>query len=170
MDAAIAFAIKKHEGQVRKFSGLPYVVHPINVARRVAQLGGTNAQIVAAYLHDVLEDTDATEDELRTEFGNEVTDLVLEVTNDKVMMEKMGKTDYLVAKTAEMSPEAYMIKVLDREDNVRDLDKASPEFAVKYAQSTASIFIHRVGWSLHAAKCWHIHDSIWEKIEPYIKK
>ena len=79
---AIDFATIKHFGQKRKGSGLDYVTHPIKVGFMLQSLNMPYAVIIAGILHDVLEDTDATYDELVIEFGIEVAALVLELTSD----------------------------------------------------------------------------------------
>ena len=75
---ALAFAKEAHEsvGQVRKYTGEPYIVHPMEVADIVKSVGGSEAMQAAALLHDTVEDTDATLDELKDDFGNDVADLV----------------------------------------------------------------------------------------------
>ena len=70
------FATKKHEGQ-RRVSGEPYITHPIAVANILLDLGMDYSSVCAALLHDVLEDTDTTEEELRERFGDTITELVL---------------------------------------------------------------------------------------------
>jgi (p)ppGpp synthase/HD superfamily hydrolase len=75
------FAAKKHLGQTRKYTGEPYIVHPVAVAERVRASGGTPNMIAAALLHDVLEDTDATVDEIESITNREVAMLVIELTD-----------------------------------------------------------------------------------------
>ena len=76
---AFFFACKAHQGQTRE-SGEPYISHPIAVAEILASFQLDAKTIMAGLLHDVLEDTDVTEEELRREFGDEVVNLVLGVT------------------------------------------------------------------------------------------
>lgn len=73
---ALQFAIVAHGDQKRKYTGLPYVTHCIEVAEIVANNGGTDAQIAAALLHDTVEDTPVTIDEIEAEFGMEIALLV----------------------------------------------------------------------------------------------
>ena len=83
---AASFAAKKHTDQKRKGErGEPYINHPLEVANLLANVGGVNdiGILMAAILHDTIEDTDATADELRELFGERVTGLVLEITDDK---------------------------------------------------------------------------------------
>src|SRR5437762_772952 len=76
-DRAMARAAELHRGQMRKASNVPYISHPMAVAALVLEHMGTEAQAIAALLHDVLEDTPFTEAELRTEFGGDVADIVV---------------------------------------------------------------------------------------------
>ncbi|MTJ93609.1 MAG: HD domain-containing protein, partial [Desulfovibrio sp.] len=73
---AAAFAAEAHAavGQVRKYTGEPYVEHPRAVARLVADAGGDDAMVAAAWLHDVVEDTRVSLDEIRGQFGDAVAD------------------------------------------------------------------------------------------------
>lgn len=82
---AIDFALKAHakKKQMRAYLDLPYIVHPMEVVRELISLGADMPSLLAGALHDVLEDTDVTPDELRQRFGEEVTRLVQEVTNPK---------------------------------------------------------------------------------------
>ena len=79
---AYEFAKNKHEDQLRK-SGEPYIIHPLEVANILADLELDDATICAALLHDVLEDTNVTEDELRNMFPNEIVDGVITLTHRK---------------------------------------------------------------------------------------
>ena len=75
IEKAYLFAEKKHEGQIRK-SGDPYISHCIGVAMILADLQGGPATIIAGLLHDTIEDTGTTKEEIEKEFGKEVADLV----------------------------------------------------------------------------------------------
>ena len=83
---AVIFAAKKHQGQKRKGKNQdPYIFHPLNVAKIIMEIGQIDDQdiVIAAVLHDTLEDTTATIKELTKYFGQKVTDIVDEVTDDK---------------------------------------------------------------------------------------
>ena len=80
---AAEFAKQAHEGTFRKGSRIPYIYHPMEVALIVAQITDDPEVIAAAYLHDVLEDTDVTGEELREQFGERVLFLVQQETEDK---------------------------------------------------------------------------------------
>ncbi len=82
----IIFAAGKHQGQVRKDENhSPYITHPIAVAQAIAEIGQVADLLVlkAAILHDTIEDTQTTEEEIRQAFGQDVLEVVLEVTDDK---------------------------------------------------------------------------------------
>ena len=134
------YASKKHKGQIRKFENKPYIVHPKRVANIVKKYKDSkqiNNLIAAAILHDTLEDTDATEKELRKKFGKLVASLVKELTSDKeIMKEKGGKRKYLADKMSNMSSWALVIKLADRLDNVSGLRRATPDFKKNYAKQT----------------------------------
>lgn len=83
VDKAIIFATKKHSGQVRKFSSVPYILHPLEVAAIIATLTDDENTIAAGLLHDTVEDTDTTIDEIRENFGSRVYALVASETEDK---------------------------------------------------------------------------------------
>ena len=136
------FATQRHKGQYRR-SGDEYITHPTRVATDVRDVKGRSKNIddieSAAYLHDTLEDTETTYDELVDEFGRNVADIVMELTSDKEEIKRVGKTPYLRNKMAGMSSYALVVKLADRLDNVRDLAQADHGWALKYAQQTQDI-------------------------------
>ena len=83
IEKALIFAADKHKGQVRKGSNIPYIGHPVEVAMLVAKMGGNPEMIAAGALHDTLEDTDTSYEELVKNFGYRVADLVQEESEDK---------------------------------------------------------------------------------------
>jgi GTP pyrophosphokinase len=120
---AIEFAKDAHKGQVRKVTGEDYYLHPVTVAflvlafkrsKRITDL------LVAAILHDVLEDTDKTFEEVARKFGPFVASLVLELTNDLNEIKRIGKTAYMKAKFVKMSSYGLLIKLCDRLHNMSD--------------------------------------------------
>jgi (p)ppGpp synthase/HD superfamily hydrolase len=120
---AIEFATKKHSGQFRKITGLPYVTHPIEVARLVEQFKSSKNMTelkVAALLHDTLEDTNATFSEIAMEFSPLIASLVLELTSDSLEIKKTSKCEYLKRKMLGMSSYGLFIKLCDRLSNLRD--------------------------------------------------
>ncbi|MBP5466637.1 MAG: bifunctional (p)ppGpp synthetase/guanosine-3',5'-bis(diphosphate) 3'-pyrophosphohydrolase [Clostridia bacterium] len=83
LDKALKFAIDAHKGQVRKLSRAPYILHPMEVGVIVGSLTDDEDTIAAAVLHDVVEDTDRTIDEIREKFGDRVSELVMYETENK---------------------------------------------------------------------------------------
>lgn len=135
---ALRWATKAHASQKRR-SGEPYIVHPKEVARFVKQFKSShnlNALISAAYLHDTIEDTDTTYEDLVKQFGGLIADMVKELTSDKKALEKLGKGEYIAQKMAKMSSWALVVKLADRLANVQDIDKQTPEQQKKYANQT----------------------------------
>jgi (p)ppGpp synthase/HD superfamily hydrolase len=90
---AVAWSAELHDGQVRAGSGTPYVAHPLGVAALVLDHGGTEAEAIAALLHDVVEDTGATIDEVRERFGTTVARIVEGCTEVAVRKRKRGSAD-----------------------------------------------------------------------------
>lgn len=108
------FAARKHgeRKQVRKMSGLPYIVHPEGVAALVKDFGGDEDQIMAAWLHDTIEDTGATYDDLVEKFGKHVADIVSKVTNDPYL-KKEDKEIYMSNKLNNLPHDALLVKLCD---------------------------------------------------------
>jgi guanosine-3',5'-bis(diphosphate) 3'-pyrophosphohydrolase len=125
---AIDFAADKHRAQRRKSAeGVPYINHPIGVARLLAEVGGVEDEdvLMAAILHDTLEDTATTREELEAAFGPAVRGLVEEVTDDK-SLPKAQRKRLQVAHASSLSAGAAAIKLADKIANVRDLSHAPP--------------------------------------------
>jgi (p)ppGpp synthase/HD superfamily hydrolase len=141
-DEALRFATQKHNGQFRR-GGAEYITHPTAVADTIDRVKSSSHRIddlkSAAYLHDTLEDTDTTYEELLKQFGPVVMSLVHELTSDKAELERLGKTEYLKRKFSGMSSWALVIKLADRLSNIGDLDEADKKWAIKYARQTKDI-------------------------------
>lgn len=141
---ALEFAREKHKGQMRKNNTpVEYITHPINVANLVKKYAN-NAEniddlVSSAYLHDTLEDTNTTYEELICNFGNLISNLVKELTNNDVLKKEIGKTKYLSMKMKSMSEDALIIKLCDRLDNVSSLYDTNKAFIDKYLRETISI-------------------------------
>src|SRR5262245_50485669 len=120
---ALCFAAEKHRHQRRKNAGAdPYINHPIAVAELlwdVGQVRDTNL-IVAALLHDTVEDTDAKPDEIEAPFGKEVLALVLEVTDDKSLPNPARKQQQ-VQHAPHLSQSAKQLKLADKISNIGDI-------------------------------------------------
>jgi guanosine-3',5'-bis(diphosphate) 3'-pyrophosphohydrolase len=138
------FAEAAHGDQKRKYVGLPYTVHLEETAQLVWEFTDGNAvhdMYVAAILHDVVEDTDTTFEDVGRHFGGSVMSLVMELTTNEVEKDKEGKKNYLVRKINGMSAPAFLIKLCDRLSNVSGLDaKEIPDkFAGRYIEETQYI-------------------------------
>jgi guanosine-3',5'-bis(diphosphate) 3'-pyrophosphohydrolase len=126
---ALHFAALKHTNQRRKnASKSPYINHPIEVAEHLHRVGGGADETIlaAALLHDTIEDTGTTEDELRREFGAEVLALVLECTDDKTL-EKAERKRLQIENAPMKSPGAKQIKIADATCNLRSILEDPPE-------------------------------------------
>ena len=129
-ERALAFAVEAHRGQVRKGSGVPYVFHTVDVAKRLGDAGVRDEDaIVAGLLHDVVEDTEVTLEEVANKFGARAAGFVDEMTFEGGKQEKSA---YL-ASFATNSPESLAIKLMDRSANVTDYELERPDYAPKYA-------------------------------------
>ena len=126
--AAIAFAAHKHRDQRRKDAvASPYINHPIALANVLANEGGIEDErvLIAAVLHDTVEDTETTEQELVREFGREIADLVMEVTGDKALT-KAERKRLQIEHAATISRRAKLVKLADKICNLRDITNSPP--------------------------------------------
>lgn len=145
-------ARKQHEGQFRKSSD-PYIQHPLEVAYMLAELHSSPTTIVAGLLHDVLEDTEMTKEELAAKFGEDVASIVDGVT-------KIGKLKYMTREKAlarthqkillAMAKDirVVLVKLVDRVHNMRTLDYQTPDKQLKIARETMDLYAplaHRLG-------------------------
>ena len=125
---AAQFAARKHTLQRRKGGhDIPYINHPIDVATQLATSGGvTDAEILcAALLHDTVEDTATTNDELKAKFGPAIAALVAEVTDDP-SLESAERKETQVREAPGKSPRAKLIRLADKTCNVRDITHNPP--------------------------------------------
>lgn len=123
----MSFAAEKHQGQCRKDEAkTPYIIHPIGVASTLFEEGNIRDKevLVAAFIHDTLEDTDTTVEELEKLFGSKVRSIVEEVTIDPNLTTEENKQRQ-VDHAPTMSQEARLVKLADRLYNVRDLKTAN---------------------------------------------
>jgi len=126
---AFRFAAEKHNDQRRKDAkSSPYINHLIGVAETLWSVGDVRDVnlLVAAILHDTIEDTDTTSDEIKTQFGEEVLSLVLEVTDDK-SLPKQTRKQLQVEHAPHKSVKAKMLKIADKINNIRDVIQSPPE-------------------------------------------
>lgn len=120
---AIKFAHQKHDGQLRRGSGDVYITHPLAVSYILAAFKRSKRLVellVVALLHDCLEDSDATYEEIKNRFSKFVADLVLELSNDEEEMARVGKLEYHTRKLMVMTSYGLLIKLADRLHNVSD--------------------------------------------------
>lgn len=167
---AFNFAYQLHEGQTRK-SGEPYIAHPIAVATLLRSLGGDSVTIAAGFLHDVVEDTDVTPEEIEERFGVQVRLLVEGVT-------KLSKFNF--SSTTERQAENFrrmflamatdirviVVKLADRLHNMRTLEHLKPEKQRRISQETREIFAplaNRLGIGRFK---WELEDLCFKYLEP----
>ncbi len=149
---AYEFSLEHHKGQARE-SGEPYLVHPLQVATLLAEMRLDTTAITAGLLHDAVEDTSVTIDEINTEFGEQVAHIVEGVT-------KISKIDFASSEEAQAENvrkmvlammddiRVVLIKLADRLHNMRTLKFLSPERQQKIARETLDIYApiaHRLG-------------------------
>ncbi|MDN3904422.1 MULTISPECIES: RelA/SpoT family protein [Arthrobacter] len=171
---AYVVAERSHEGQKRK-SGDPYITHPVAVATILAELGMTGTTLAAALLHDTVEDTSYTLEELRREFGPEVAMLVDGVTKlDKVTFGDAAQSETVRKMVVAMAKDirVLVIKLADRLHNARTWRFVSPESSAKKARETLEIFAplaHRLGmntikWELEDLSFAALHPKVYDEI------
>ena len=125
---AVAFAADKHRNQRRKDAeASPYINHPIALANVLANEGGIDdpSILCAAILHDTIEDTETTAEELQAIFGVKIASVVLEVTDDK-SLEKHARKQRQIEHAPHISTEAKLVKLADKISNLRDILKSPP--------------------------------------------
>lgn len=136
VDKARAFAIAAHGaiGQVRKYTGEPYVNHPIRVAATVSNVTQDQAMIAAALLHDVVEDTQVTLKDIRDEFGDDVATLVGHLTDVSTPADgnRAARKEIDYRHTEKASARAQTIKIADLLDNTSSILQFDLEFAKVY--------------------------------------
>lgn len=141
-DKAILVAVGQHLGQYRKNSNLPYIVHPLEVLKKISAWGITDDEILAAaILHDVIEDCEASYDDILKEFGKRVADIVLECSRADDHESKQQKYDFLLSfKTKSL--ESVIIKVADRIVNCGDYarEDKGDQYYLKYALQAYPLF------------------------------
>lgn len=142
---ALVFATTAHASvnQARKYTGEPYIVHPIEVMMLVKQAGTfTHEMLCAALLHDVVEDTPVTSEEIYCTFGEVVGDLVDELTEETHPGNRKERKAAECLRLSKVSDEAQTIKLADLISNSKTIGKYAPDFApVYFAEKSALLQI-----------------------------
>src|SRR5438309_6161602 len=165
---AYEVADRSHRGQFRR-SGDPYITHPLAVATIVAELGMEEPTICAALLHDTVEDTHLSVDDVRREFGDEVAMLVDGVTKlDKVKYGESAEAETIRKMVVAMAkdPKVLILKLADRLHNVRTLEWLPAEKQQRTAKQTLEIYAplaHRLG--MNTIK-WELEDLSFATLYP----
>ena len=174
IDRAFAVAYRAHDGQKRK-SGEPYITHPVAVARILADMGMNTSTLVAALLHDTVEDTDYSLEQLEKDFGSEVAMLVDGVTKlDKVQYGQAAQAETVRKMVVAMARDVrvLVIKLADRLHNARTWGYVASESAARKARETLEIYAplaHRLGmntikWELEDLSFSTLYPKIYEQI------
>jgi GTP diphosphokinase / guanosine-3',5'-bis(diphosphate) 3'-diphosphatase len=167
---AFEFAYQLHKGQKRA-SGEPYIAHPVAVAGLLRSLGGDSAMIAAGFLHDVVEDTDVTVEEIEAIFGPEVRRLVEGVTklsklNFDSKTEQQAENFRRMFLAMAKDIRVIVVKLADRLHNMRTLEHLRPDKQVRIARETLEIFAplaNRLGIGRFK---WELEDLCFKYLEP----
>ena len=170
IERAIRYAENKHRLQKRK-DGSPYIIHPLAVAEIVAEIGLDTDAILGALLHDCIEDTDSTYDEIARQFGPTVAALVEGVTKltrveystlEEQQMENLRKMFMAMSRDIRV----ILIKIADRLHNTRTMQFQSPEKQISKSRETMDIYAplaHRLG--MQKIK-WELEDTSLKYLDP----
>lgn len=179
---AFEFAYQLHKGQMRA-SGEPYIAHPVAVANILRSLGGDSAMIAAGFLHDVVEDTDVTADEIEAHFGAEVRQMVEGVTklskfqfNSKTERQAENFRRMFLAMAQDIR--VIVVKLADRLHNMRTLQHLPPEKQLQKARETIEIFaplanrlgIGRMKWELEDLSFKYLEGLAYKEIKNLISE
>ena len=131
VEKALQFATSAHEGQVRKYTGEPYIIHPVEVMEIVKTVKHDQEMLAAALLHDVVEDTDVTIEDIRSTFGDDVASMVDDLTDVSKPEDGNRKTRKALdrAHSAMGSARSQTVKLADLISNGRDILEHDRHFA-----------------------------------------
>ena len=181
IEQAIAYAQEKHKAQKRK-DGSPYIIHPLAVAQIVADMGLDTDAILGAILHDCIEDTDASFDDIAKRFGTVAAELVEGVTkltranfssSEEQQMENLRKMFMAMSKDIRV----VLIKIADRLHNMRTKQYQTPEKQIIKCRETMDVYAplaHRLGmqkmkWELEDIALRYLDPAGYEDIMAYLK-
>ncbi len=181
IDRAVEYANVKHEFQKRK-DGSPYIIHPLAVAEVVAEMGLDQDAILGALLHDCIEDTDASHEEIEKLFGGTVAQLVEGVTkltranfstSEQAQMENLRKMFMAMSKDIRV----VLIKIADRLHNMRTMQYQTPAKQISKCQETMDIYAplaHRLGmqkikWELEDLSMQYLAPGEYDEIMTYLR-
>ena len=170
IDRAVEYANRKHKVQKRK-DGSPYIIHPLAVAQIVAEMGLDCDAILGALLHDCIEDTDASHEDIEKIFGPTVAELVEGVTkltranfssSEQAQMENLRKMFMAMSKDIRV----VLIKIADRLHNMRTMQYQTPEKQIQKCRETMDVYAplaHRLG--MQKIK-WELEDTALRYLAP----
>ena len=180
IDRAVEYADGKHKQQKRK-DGSPYIIHPLAVAEIVCEMGLDIDAILGALLHDCIEDTDASHEDIEKLFGTTVAELVEGVTkltranfstSEQAQMENLRKMFMAMSKDIRV----VLIKIADRLHNMRTMQYQTPEKQIKKCRETMDIYAplaHRLGmqkikWELEDISLRYLNPTEYDEIMAYL--
>ena len=181
IEEAIAYARDKHKEQKRK-DGSPYIIHPLAVAQIVAEMGLDTDAVLGAILHDCIEDTDASHDDIASRFGETTAELVEGVTkltranfssSEEQQMENLRKMFMAMSKDIRV----VLIKIADRLHNMRTMQYQTPAKQISKCRETMDIYAplaHRLGmqkmkWELEDIALRYLDPAGYEDIMAYLQ-
>ncbi len=121
VEKALFFAAMAHDGQRRKGMDVPYLVHPVSVAMRLTRAGAGDIIVAAGLLHDTLEDTDLTYEQLGVEFGNEIADIVRQCSECDKSLSWEARKRHTIDKISTQSLTVRVVECADKLDNISSL-------------------------------------------------
>lgn len=150
----LEFARVSHEGQVRKYTGEDYIVHPMAVADMVERHGGSEVQVCAALLHDVVEDTQYTLADINANFGHEVTTLVQWLTDTSRPSDGNRRIRKAIDadRLSKAPAEAQFIKLADLIDNSETIFRFDKSFAKQFHKEMTHLV--KVMTKVHGSSLW----------------